>query len=262
MDPMKAPVIIIGIGEMGSTFARGFLRLGHPVYPATRNTDLTALAQKITSPAVVLIAVGESDLHSALTRIPRSWESQLALLQNELLPRDFAHLDEPTVISVWFEKKPGQDAKVIIPSPVFGPNSQLLHDALGAINIPVRLLDTRKQLEFELVVKNLYILTTNIAGLITAGTTGTLWNQHQQLAREVADDVITLQQAMTGHTYDHDALINAMVRAFDGDTEHQCMGRSAPARLKRALRHAENFRLPVPALHRIVSQLANREASS
>jgi len=259
---MKAPVIIIGIGEMGSTFARGFLRLGRPVYPATRNTDLTTLAQKIPSPAVVLIAVAESDLQAVLKQIPHAWESRLALLQNELLPRDFTHLDDPTVISVWFEKKPGQDAKVIIPSPVFGPNSQLLHDALDAINIPVRLLDRREQLEFELVVKNLYILTTNIAGMITHGTTGTLWNQHQQLAHEVAADVITLQQAMTGHTYDHDALINAMVRAFDGDTEHQCMGRSAPARLKRALRHADNFRLPVPALHRIVSQLAHSEPSS
>lgn len=259
---MKTPVIIIGIGEMGSTFARGFLRLGHPVYPATRNTDMAALAQQIASPAVVLIAVAESDLQAVLKRIPESWKSMLALLQNELLPRDFAPLDEPTVISVWFEKKPGQDAKVIIPSPVFGPNSQLLHDALGAINVPVRQLDSREQLEFELVVKNLYILTTNIAGLITAGTTGTLWNQHQQLAREIAADIITLQQAMTGNTYDNDALINAMIRAFDGDTEHQCMGRSAPARLKRALRHAENFKLPVPALHHVVSQLANREASS
>ncbi len=129
---MKAPVIIIGIGEMGSTFARGFLRLGHPVYPATRNTDMAALAKQIASPAVVLIAVAESDLQAVLKRIPESWKSQLALLQNELLPMDFAPLDEPTVISVWFEKKPGQDAKVIIPSPVFGPNSQLLHDALAA----------------------------------------------------------------------------------------------------------------------------------
>ena len=152
---MKAPVIIVGIGEMGGAFARGFLRLGHPVYPATRNTDMSALAQRIPSPEVVLIAVGESDLHSALTRIPPQWQGSLALLQNELLPGDFAHLDNPTVISVWFEKKPGQDAKVIIPSPAFGPNSQLLHDALGAINIPVRQLDSAEQLEFELVVKNL-----------------------------------------------------------------------------------------------------------
>ena len=33
---MKNPVVVVGIGEMGSVFARGFLRLGHPAYPVTR----------------------------------------------------------------------------------------------------------------------------------------------------------------------------------------------------------------------------------
>ena len=259
---MKAPVIIIGIGEMGGVFARGFLRLGHPLYPTTRSTDLAALAQHLDAPAVVLVAVAESDLAGVLQRLPDAWRSRLALLQNELLPADFAHLDEPTVISVWFEKKPGQDARVISPSPVYGPQSQLLHDALGAINIPVRMLDSSDQLEFELVAKNLYILTTNIAGLVTGGTTGTLWGEHQQLAREVAADVIALQQAMTGHSYDRDALVNAMLEAFDGDSEHNCMGRSAPARLQRALQHADRYGLAVPALRRIAAQQAEREALS
>ena len=36
---MKSPVVLIGIGEMGGVFARGFLRAGYPVYPATRVTD-------------------------------------------------------------------------------------------------------------------------------------------------------------------------------------------------------------------------------
>ena len=29
----KAPVIVIGLGEMGSVFARAILKSGHPVYP-------------------------------------------------------------------------------------------------------------------------------------------------------------------------------------------------------------------------------------
>ena len=37
---MKSPVVLIGIGEMGGVFARGFLRAGYPVYPVTRQTDL------------------------------------------------------------------------------------------------------------------------------------------------------------------------------------------------------------------------------
>jgi prephenate dehydrogenase len=30
---MKAAIVIIGIGEIGSIFARGFLKIGHLVYP-------------------------------------------------------------------------------------------------------------------------------------------------------------------------------------------------------------------------------------
>ncbi len=33
---MNAPVVLIGVGEMGGVFARGLLRLGHPVYPVPR----------------------------------------------------------------------------------------------------------------------------------------------------------------------------------------------------------------------------------
>jgi hypothetical protein len=38
------------------------------------------------------------------------------MMQNELLPRDWAIHDfiDPTVISVWFEKKKGMDSKVLI----------------------------------------------------------------------------------------------------------------------------------------------------
>ncbi len=56
---MKSPVIIIGIGEMGGVFARGFV--------------------------------------------------------------------QPTVISVWFEKKKGRDVKVLIPSPAYGPAAGRQH---------------------------------------------------------------------------------------------------------------------------------------
>ncbi len=65
------------------------------------------MAKALTAPALVLVAVGEADLHPVLEKIPTAWRDCLALLQNELLPRDWeAHgLQEPTVISVWFEKK-------------------------------------------------------------------------------------------------------------------------------------------------------------
>jgi len=250
---VKQPVVLIGVGEMGSVFARGLLRLGHPVYPVTRDTDMDALARQVPEPAMVLVSVGEAALQDVLDGIPAAWRNRLALLQNELLPADFPQLEQPTVISVWFEKKPGQDAKVIIPSPAHGPNACLLHGALGTIGIPVKVLASDTELLFELVVKNLYILTSNIAGLRTGGTVSELWRDHQDFARQVATDVITLQEAMTGQCFVHEQLIAAMLTAFAGDPDHKCMGRSAPARLARAIEHAERLGIAVPTLREIAA---------
>ena len=223
---MKPPVIVIGIGEMGSVFARGFLRIGYPVYPVIRDTDLGVCAANCPEPELVLVAVAEGDLQSVLDQIPVAWEDRLCLLQNELLPRDWAAFDNPTVISVWFEKKKGQDSKVIIPSPAFGPRAKLLARALATLDIPVSVLQRKRDLLFELVVKNLYILTSNIAGLRVGGTVGELWRDHPGFARRVANDVIRLQEALTGSRFNNDRLVEGMLRAFDGGLLCLCSRRS------------------------------------
>ena len=252
---MNKPVVVIGVGEMGGVFARGFLRSGYPVFPVTRNMDVNKVADDINDPELVLVAVAEGDLHAVLETIPAKWRDRLVLLQNELLPGDWQKdgLDNPTVISVWFEKKKGQDAKVIIPSPVFGPKSKLVHDALLSIDISCKILSTADELLFELVAKNVYIVTTNVAGLKTAGTVGQLWADHQDIAKKISQEVISIQQALTGQEFDTDKLIDAMVDAFNGDLEHKCMGRSAPARLQRALNQAKEYGLNVPAMEEIAA---------
>ena len=251
---MNTPVVLIGVGEMGGVFARGLLRLGHPVFPVTRAVPMQEVAAAVPKPALVLIAVAEGDLPSVLRDLPGTWRDRAGLLQNELLPADWSSLAEPTVISVWFEKKAGQDAKVIIPSPVFGPRAELIADALSVVDIPARLLASPEQLLFELVAKNLYILTTNIAGLRVGGTVGELWDRHGDFATAVAEDVIVLQEALTGRTFDRHALIEAMLEACRGDPEHRCMGRSAPARLARALEHARTQGVRLPVLEEIARE--------
>ncbi len=245
---MKQPVVVIGIGEMGSVFARGFLRAGHPVFPVTRDTDINALANQVNDPALVLVAVGEAALQDTLSSIPKQWHDRLVLLQNELLPRDWADFPDSTVISVWFEKKKGQDSKVILPSPAFGKMANLLESAMATIDIPVRVLDNEQDLLFELVVKNLYILTSNIAGLKVGGTVGELWEKHNDVAMGVVTDVIKLQEALTGECFNHHELIDSMLNAFNGDPDHKCMGRSAPARLERALKLADEYQLDLAYL--------------
>jgi len=253
---MKPPIVIIGIGELGGVFARGFLRLGHPVYPVTRATPMVAVAEALPAPELVLVAVAEGDLPPLFETLPDTWRDRLGLLQNELLPNYWKGIPAPTVISVWIEKKPGTDSKVIISSPIFGPRSDLLAAALATLDIPARILAEPDELLFELVVKNLYILTINIAGLRVGGNVGELWARHRDFARRIGNDVIRLQEALTGRRFDRDALFSALVEAFEGDPSHGCMGRSAPARLARALAEAERRGLDLPALREQHATLA------
>lgn len=253
---MKKTVVVIGIGEIGSVFARGALKTGYPVYPVVRGVNLSDAANDVPDPQAVIVAVGEKDIHECLGLIPQQWQDRLVLVQNELLPRDWnSHsLEDPTVISVWFEKKKGQDSKVIIPSPVFGSRSDFIQTALRSIDIDCKVLANSDELLFELILKNLYILTVNIAGIKVGGTVGELWEKHQDFAREVAQDVLEIQFRLSEKELDRAQLIDSMVNAFNGDLDHKCMGRSAPARLERAIAVADEFSLKAKALRSIAQQ--------
>lgn len=255
-NTMTPPIVIIGMGEMGGVFARAFLRSGHPVYPVTRAVSMPALAEQVPDPALVLLAVAENAVTDLMAELPAAWRSKLALLQNELLPGDWQGrgYTDPTVISVWFEKKKGQDAKVLIPSPAFGPQAGLLVEALGSIDIAARTVDSPAAMEQELVIKNVYILTTNIAGLECGGTVASLWKEHRELAEAVAGEVIQLQAALVGHELAPQPLLEGMATAFAGDWDHKCMGRSAPARLRRALDLAARQGLRLAKLQRIADR--------
>ena len=249
-------VVVIGLGQLGRVFAGGLLRAGCSVIPINRGDDLFTVAHAHPDPALVLVAVAENDLHGVLAAMPGAWRPRVALIQNELLPRDWEkyRYAELTVISVWFEKKKGTDAKPLIPSPVAGPGAALLCRALAVIDLPCREVAQGDALLFELVRKNVYILTTNIAGLKTGGTVSQLWTQHEAFAREVANEVIDIQDALTGVKHDRDRLIAGMLEAFDGDPEHGCTGRSAPARLARALAYADEYGLSVPTLRALAAK--------
>lgn len=254
---MKKPIVVLGIGELGSVFSRAFLKNNHPVYPITRQTNIDELANAI-NPELILVCTAEVDLQNALQSIPKQWKDRVAMMQNELLPHDWtAHnLTNPTVISVWFEKKKGMDSKVLISSPAYGKKAQILVDSLALIDIPTHILHSEEALLFELVLKNLYILTTNIAGLVIKPNANVddLRNQHLDLMRHVSNDILALQTQLTGQTFDAQKLEQGMIQAFQGDLKHKCLGRSAPARLKRALKLAETFNLFMPTLEKIANQ--------
>jgi hypothetical protein len=250
-------VVIIGLGQLGRVFAGGFLRAGSSVVPVNRGSDMETLAARLPEPALVLLAVAEPDLHPVLAALPAAWRKRAGLLQNELLPRDWeAHgIVEPTVASVWFEKKKGMDAKPLIPTPVHGPQAQLVCAALNAVELPARAIDGANELLYELVRKNVYILTTNIAGIQTGGNVGELWAKHRMLATEVAHEVMDIQDWLTQRKHDRKKLLDGMLEAFQADPQHGCRGRSAPERLKRNLGFADEAGLPVPKLREIACSL-------
>ena len=248
-----SPIALIGVGEMGAVFGRALLRAGHPIHPVLRSMPLDTAASRLPEPALALVTVAEDDLAPVLSSLPDGWKGRAGLIQNELLPRDWmaAGITEPTVAVVWFEKKPGRDTKVIIPTPIAGPAASLLVDALATVDIPAVRVENLKALEPELVRKNLYILTANIAGLVTRGTVMQLWDDHRDLAERVAAEILSIQEWLVGRQLDRPALVSAMVETFAADPEHGTTGRSAPSRLARALRHAEAAGLAAPTLESI-----------
>lgn len=256
---MKSPIIIIGIGELAGVFARGFLHCGYPVYPITRGMDLALESQKIPSPELVLITVQENELHPVLEQLPKSWHHKVGLLQNELLPRDWQqhHLENPTVTVVWFEKKKNLELSNILYSPSYGPAAPLISNALQTMEVPAPILENQEQLLFELLRKALYILTVNIAGLLNNCTVGDLWLQHQSLAREIAEEIISVQESLTGKKLPHEKLIRGMVEGIEDCPHRHCLGRSALARLKRTLSFAQEQNIKTAKLIEIHEFVTN-----
>ena len=254
---MDKTVVIIGLGQLGTVFAGGFLRAGFTVVPVNRADDMDVVAASHPEPILVLVTVAEPDLEHALSALPPRWKKRAGLLQNELLPCDWERhgIISPTVLPVWFEKKKGADAKPLLPTPIYGPQKEAVLSALRALELPCKRIANKDELLYELVRKNLFILTTNIAGLRTGGNVGDVWHQHRDFVLVVQDEVMDIQDWPTKRKNDRGRLIKGLVQAIEADPTHPCTGRSAPARLERALCHADEAGLAVPILRQVRKSL-------
>ena len=251
--------MIIGMGELGEIFARGFLKLGYPVYPVLRSMQLSTVVSAIPEPELVLLAVGEEDLHSQLDILPEDWSDRLAFLQNELLPRDWHRHDivDPTVIVVWFDKKKGRPFKALLPSYVSGPKAALITSSLQIIDVPCREI-SREQHLYEMIRKNLYILTVNIAGLkMSPGSTvNKLWADYREMTEILVKDLLDVQEWLVQGKLPRDKLLAGMLEVFSADPEHICRGRTAPERLNRVLKFANIAGISVPMLQAISIEIS------
>jgi hypothetical protein len=260
---MNLPIVIVGIGELGGVFAKAFLRNGYPVYPVTRSMNISTQTDSVPQPELVLVAVAEKDFKAVMATLPAAWRNCTGLLQNELLPRDWKAYDitKPTIISVWFEKKKGRECKVLIPSRVHGPKAGLIAESLENIEVPCKILSSEDELLYELVLKNVFVLTINIAGLVLeeGTTTETLWTQHNELARSIAEEVIEIQEWLTGAAFQRKRLIDGLAEGVYGDPQHKCKGRSAQGRLTRVLGIADEADLEIPRIRELQARLMRNE---
>jgi len=260
---MSENVVVVGLGQLGQLLSEGLAATGHTVIPVRRDQSLaTRLGASVRA---VVSAVGEDSAQSILDQTPEAWLDRLVLLQNELRPelwlsryRTAGTALGPSVLVVWFEKKQGQAPHVVLPSVVFGPQSELLLSVLSALNLPVRQVHEPAELYHELCLKNLYILGLNLSGLRGVKTAGELLSDEGPFD-VLVDELIELEQASltqagVAHVLHAVSLKNELRAALLADPGHACAGRTARARLLRTLALADKYNVALPLCRRIAQQ--------
>ena len=119
------------------------------------------------------------------------------------------------------------------------------------LDIPCKVLANEADMLFALALKNTFILTINIAGLKTGGTTGSLWAEHKRLARRIAHDIIDLQELSAGRSLPRDRLISALEKVARENPDHKCVGRFAKERLARNVEIADKAGLEISTIREI-----------
>ena len=254
---MSETVVVIGMGQLGSLFASMIAKRGARVIALRRNDTIDA-ALAVDH---VIVSVGEDDLAPVLASLPLGWRDRVVLVQNELAPDQWlAHgIARPTVAIVWFEKKKDQPARVVLPTPIAGPWAEPLAAMLNDMGLSAAAIDDAL-LGRTLLDKNVYILVSNLAGLVApAGTTtgGLLDLAMLERTTRVFADVLAVESVRLGLPVDSDTASAAMLRAFLADPDHVAAGRSAPARLRRTLARAEALGVDVPALREISARVGS-----
>ena len=244
-------IAIVGQGQLGTLFGALLEARGASVLRLRRGDVLDphrALDR-------VLVAVGEDDLDAVLASLSPAHRERVVLVQNELSPSSWrAHgIADPTVVVVWLEKKGDRPPRVVLPSPIAGPWAEELARVMNDAGLPAEAID-RALLPAALLDKNLYILVSNLAGMVLPpGTTtaGLLELGALETTMRVFADVLAVESARIGIAADADLASAALLRAFLADPQHVATGRSAPKRLARTLARAERLGIEVPVLREI-----------
>lgn len=249
-------LVIIGIGELGKLLGAGALRIGVRVTPVTRAMSLEALLAPIAPGTPILVSVGEDALDAVLTALPAEHRAALVLVQNELFPSIYqAHGITPTVLVPWVLQKPGLPTMVARPSPLYGPGAALFAEIFAAQKLAHVRLQREAELAQALVDKYTFILTINALGVASDRTLGVWLQEDPALVAALCHESALLGQALAEVPVDTARAGEATREGMAALAAVPARGRTAPARLARALGHARRLGLALPALGRIANEV-------
>jgi hypothetical protein len=246
--------IVVGVGELGGVFARGLLRIGHTVIPARRGDDLVRVFEEHADAEVVIVSVPEDALGGVLDVLPPSLVSRAVLVQNDLRPRTWTErgVSDPSVAVVWFEKKPGREAKAIVPTVLFGDAATTCAEALSSLTLPTEVATDEAARDEALAIKNVYIVTTNLLGIGRGGTTGELLANDELDWRDAAREVLAVEELLFESAFDEARVLEGVRAAMAADSSHVCAGRTARARAEKFFARARELSIATTTLDRLV----------
>lgn len=244
-------LVVYGLGELGQLYGAAALRAGYRVTPITRDVEPELALHGLPADVPILVAVGESALDDVLTGLGKARGDAVILLQNELFPSVWRKHDiEPTVLVPWLLKKRGSPLLVARKTPVYGVHAELVHSLHRALSLPCEELSHEHALYQALVEKYAFILTINALGLLRDRTLG-LWLQEDPsrvaaLARETAQ----LGAVLCESEVDLPRCERAVVEGMRALHSISARGRSAEARVARAVSEGQRIGLELPELAR------------
>lgn len=249
----RGPVIVVGLGELGSWFAHGLLRAGHPVIPVTRSMSFSQEQRGRAPGTPLLVAVPEAQLPAVLAQVEPDRRGDVMLVQNATFRGDALLQGWPDVTwaMVWTLRKKGMPQLVGQPTVLWGPHAETLRDAQQQVGMPTLVAGSSLELDQWLATKFAFILTISAMSLAGATTLGDAMDRHSDaveawimeglaLASVRLDDLLPVEPARQ--------------RIREGLHNMRAMptgGRAAAGRIVAALELAGAHGIDAPALRRL-----------
>jgi hypothetical protein len=242
-------LVVIGLGELGQLLGGLALRAQLRVTPITRGMSIPSTLREVQAGTPILVAVGEDALDEVLAALPEERKNAAILLQNGLFSAQWkAHRINPTVMIPWLLKKRGQPLLVARSTPVYGLYAELVCDLHRAGGLETEVLTSASQLAQALVDKYAFILTVNALGLLRDITLGE-WLATDSLTIEaLAKEAASLGARLCESEIDLARSVAEVLGAGHALAAMRARGRTAQARVLRALEQARAFGLPLPEL--------------